>query len=58
MKCPNCHADSTRQRIMTEGKRQCSVCATIWSLNENGGIFIVKNGQTFLAEVTPTTQCI
>ena len=43
---------------MTEGKRQCSVCATIWSLNEDGGIFIVKNGQTFLAEVTPTTQCI
>jgi len=57
MNCPNCNADSSRQRILAEGKRQCSTCATVWSLNENGA-YIVKMGQDFLAEVASTTQVL
>ena len=55
MNCPNCNADSSRQRILPEGKRQCSTCATIWSLNENGA-YIGKAGQSFLAELQPNTN--
>jgi len=57
MNCPNCNADSSRQRILPEGKRQCATCATIWSLNENGS-YIVKQGQDFLAEVASTTKVL
>jgi len=57
MNCPNCNADSSRQRILPEGKRQCSTCATIWSLNENGA-YIIKQGQDFLAEVVPSQTAL
>ncbi len=52
MECPNCHAASNKQRILPEGKRQCTVCATVWIMTESGST-IVKEGQAFLAEIAP-----
>jgi len=53
MNCPNCQAASDKQRVLPEGKRQCTVCATVWMITEHGSV-IVKGGQDFLAEIAPT----
>lgn len=50
--CPNCNAAMDKQRILAEGKRQCTVCATIWTITEQGAV-IIKEGQEFLAEIAP-----
>jgi len=55
MNCPNCQASSDKQRILPEGKRQCTTCATIWMITEQGSS-IVKSGQTFLAEIAPRSN--
>ncbi len=52
MNCPNCQAASNKQRILPEGRRQCTTCATIWMVTEQGPS-IKKEGQTFLAEIAP-----
>lgn len=57
MNCPNCQAASDKQRILIEGKRQCTICATIWTITEHGPV-IKKEGQAFLAEIAPGAKLI
>lgn len=55
--CPNCNAAATRQHILPGSDRQCTVCATIWTLNESGAV-IKKRGQTYLAEIESTSNVL
>jgi hypothetical protein len=55
--CPNCQAGMNRQHILAEGKRQCTVCATIWTLTEHGPT-LLKQGDVFLAEISPHEKLI
>ena len=55
--CPNCNASGNRQHVLPGSDRQCTVCATVWTLNEKGPV-ILKRGQTYLAEVKAVSNTL
>jgi len=57
MNCPNCGAGSHNQKLLQENTYICTVCETSWKMNENGAT-VLKQGQSFLAEVNPTEHIL
>lgn len=50
MNCPNCNAGAQRQIKLFSGNIECTMCKTIWSLQE-GRTLIEKSGKSLLEEV-------
>jgi len=58
MNCPSCGANASRQEVLVETQKQCTICHCVWKEVTLGEATIVTPGQTFLNEFPDPNQVL